>query len=219
MTNNFINKFIYETNYNDMEVKFHWSVLLTMLAAVYYNSHSIFTALISCAGAILIILLHEFGHYYMARRYRCEVYEIVVHYLGGYCVHEEPYTQYEDSMIAFGGVFAQLLLVVGSLVILGFLSLMNIPLNLVLYSLLINIFIMHNLFIIAFNLLPIPGFDGHSAWHIFRYVDIKLPGIDRLKKYVRDNKSKTEPTLSREEVKNYADKFIKDAITEAKKNK
>ena len=116
------------------------------------------------AALVFVILVHELGHAALVRRYRLYVLSIDITGVGGVCRYAGRPTEIQDSVIAWGGVLAQAALLVITEIAgktLGFGS---------------NSFVTQfaetltgaNLFLIAFNLLPIPSLDGAKAWLLFR---------------------------------------------------
>jgi hypothetical protein len=86
-------------------------------------------------------------------------------FLHGSCAHEHPDHELDDVLVAWGGVAAQLVVLVvalGAEMLLAAAS----PSALVLASPLLRVFIGTNVFMIVFNLLPIASFDGAKAWRI-----------------------------------------------------
>ena len=147
--------------YRGTPIKLHWTIVLGLLWV------SGFTLLPGAwAAYLLVILLHEMGHAFLARRYGLAVKEIMIHGLGGHCAYVGYPTLYQQSVIASGGILAQaillaifwplaLLLPAGGLQQTAFLSVMTLT----------------NLYLALFNLIPIPPLDGHLI--------AKLPGLWR----------------------------------------
>lgn len=121
-------------------------------------------------GAVFVVLLHELGHAYLARRYRLHVTEVMLHGLGGHCAYLGEPSEWQRSVVASGGVLAQ-----------GILFLVASPLWLLLSFTaggpnppefvwdLLYAWTFTNLAIAIFNLLPIGRLDGTEIW--------KLPGL------------------------------------------
>jgi Zn-dependent protease len=108
------------------------------------------------------MLLHEWGHLAAARRRRHAVYAIELYPIHGLTRCEAARSAGDASVIAWGGVLAQLAVGVPLIVatsLLGFTSYgpLNAPL------------VMFGYFSVAvalFNLLPVPRLDGATAWRI-----------------------------------------------------
>jgi Zn-dependent protease len=108
------------------------------------------------AALFLVILVHEYGHAVLVRRFGARVLSIDIGPLGGLCRFSDTLQDLERAWVAWGGVAAQgalQLLIVGasfapvSVPWLGELSAMNIVVALL-------------------NLLPIPPLDGALAWTV-----------------------------------------------------
>jgi Zn-dependent protease len=116
------------------------------------------------AAFFLIVLWHELGHAVMVRRFRHRVVSLDVTGIGGLCRWAGSATPYERSLIAWGGVAAQgLLLVVAA----GVRLLLGPPTS-VLWAEIESAAIQWNLTLIVLNLLPVAPFDGKEAWAFFR---------------------------------------------------
>jgi Zn-dependent protease len=118
-----------------------------------------------------LVLAHEAGHALLVRRYRLHVLSIDLTGFGGATRWAGHATEHQKSVIAWGGVAAQAVLLVAALaafVVAG-------PPTSSMGHALSSVFIRSNLFIIALNLLPMAPFDGADAW--------KLPArfIERLR--------------------------------------
>lgn len=123
-------------------------------------------------GALSVVLLHELGHAYLARRYRLAVMEVMLHGLGGHCAYAGEPSAWQRSVVASGGVLAQAILLaiaypVQWLLVSGLVAGTPAPSELV-WDLLFA-WTYSNLGILVFNLLPIGRLDGVEIW--------KLPGM------------------------------------------
>jgi len=118
-------------------------------------------AAILLASILMLIFSHELGHALVCRRLGVEVLEIRVAAGHGICVHEVPYSRWEEALIAWGGVALQAAIAVPLLVLdavwAGTKGLLDAPIAILGY---------YSLLTIAFNLLPLSGLDGSKAWYI-----------------------------------------------------
>jgi Zn-dependent protease len=112
-------------------------------------------------GYFVLVLAHELGHALLVRAYRLRVFAIEIHALGGACWHEPSPTRIAESVIAWGGVLAQLVLYVLASVIL-LLYPPDVAWLYPFWSVMLSV----NLTIIAINLLPIAPLDGARAWQL-----------------------------------------------------
>ena len=140
-----------------MPVRLHWSFALGML---------IFGGLRFAPGVWLgyfvLVAGHELGHGFLARRYGMHVTSLDIHGFGGLCSYSGYPTEYQQSVIAWGGVLAQ--------------GLMYVAIQLVLVSLgppateftadFVMLMTRTNLIIAVINLLPLNGLDGGRAWRL-----------------------------------------------------
>jgi stage IV sporulation protein FB len=143
-------------------------------------------------GFFLLVLVHELGHAIMVRRERQRVVSIDIHALGGVCrwagdptivsgtlkgfpnppavVRGEPsspapHASIARAWIAWGGVIAQAIALVGAYAVLAAAG----PPERVFTAQLAAAFTSTNIWLIAINLIPVPPLDGAEAW--------KLPGL------------------------------------------
>lgn len=110
-------------------------------------------------GFVVIVLVHELGHALLARRAQLKVREIVIHGFGGYCAHAPTRDPVVSSTIAWGGVLAQ--------GVLGIATLIGLRLGLALPPSLARALLVTNLYVGLVNLLPFASLDGASAWRLF----------------------------------------------------
>jgi len=143
-------------------VYFHWSAVLMfgvfVAATPFFGIPILFIAI----GLFSIMLVHEFGHAILVNHLGYKVNQIRIFPIHGHYSYEEPYSPYEDSIIAWGGVLAQFVLFVPAAAILAFFgntSFGSINVLLVGFSYI-------NAFIMAINLTPGPGLDGRKAWRL-----------------------------------------------------
>lgn len=136
-------------------VLLHWTVVL---GALFFGGFRFVPAF--WAGFFGLILLHELGHAYFVRRFKQRVISIEVHGLGGLCMWNGRVSPIERALIAWGGVFAQMLVFAGAQV---FLLTYGPPATLGGRQIL-EVATWTNLFVIALNLIPVRPFDGAEAW-------------------------------------------------------
>ena len=143
-------------------VRFHWSTLL-MLAGLIAASGILGAGLAVLAFAVCTVTVaHELGHAYLARRLGYEVLDIRVFPVFGNCRYDRPYSEYEDAIIAWGGVAAQFLLLLpaaATLALVGNTSYGSINVLLIGLS-------YFNAVVMACNLAPARGMDGAKAWRL-----------------------------------------------------
>ncbi len=121
-------------------------------------------------GVLVVVLAHELGHASLAWRARLRVREVMLHGFGGHCAYVGAPSPLERSIVATGGVLAQLALFALALALEAALGAGGVkPPDLALD--LLATWTSTNLAIAAFNLIPLPGLDGAEIW--------KLPGLLR----------------------------------------
>jgi stage IV sporulation protein FB len=137
-------------------IRVHWSA---PLGALFFCGFQFAPG--AWAGFLVLILIHEMGHAFLAMRYRLRVQGIDIHGLGGQCRYEGGGTRRQHIVIAWGGVLAQGVVLLLALTVLRPLS--TTPFTRELAETLVGT----NVWLIALNLLPIPPLDGATAWQIF----------------------------------------------------
>jgi len=136
-------------------IRIHWTLLL---GALVWSRFQLLPAF--WLGFALLILIHELGHALMVVRYGLGLSEIAVHGAGGYCRHESAGSRFQEAVVAWGGVGAQLVLygvVQALLLVLGPPSSRHV-------GLVVYVFTDVNLWIAALNLIPFEPLDGAKAW-------------------------------------------------------
>ena len=144
-------------------IRVHWTLLLGALiwSRVWSDFWSRLPSLPAYWLAFaLLILIHELGHALLVVRYGLGLSEIAVHGAGGYCRHEQSGSRFQEAMVAWGGVLAQLTLyAVVQLALLVFGPPTSTHVANVVY-----VFTDINLWIAALNLIPFEPLDGAKAW-------------------------------------------------------
>lgn len=145
-------------------VSLHWTVFIG-LPWFYYETRSFADTAIAFVGFFFLILIHELGHAAVARWRGVEVDNIRLFFIHGTCTTEEPDYELDDVLIAWGGVAAQLAVLVIAFTADLLLSSFS-PLGHAIGSPLLRVLIETNLFIMIVNLIPLAPFDGAKAWRI-----------------------------------------------------
>lgn len=136
-------------------IRVHWTLLL---GALVWSRFQIAPAF--WLGFALLILIHELGHALMVVRYGLGLSEIAVHGAGGYCRHQSSGTRFQEAVVAWGGVWAQLGLYGLTRLLLVLLGRPNSEH----VAELAYVFTDVNLWIAALNLIPFEPLDGAKAW-------------------------------------------------------
>ena len=104
-------------------------------------------------AASLVVLVHEFGHAIVVRAARQSVVSIDVHGFGGLCRWYGNATPIQRAAIAWGGVWAQMVLLAATL---AWFAVMGGPETRV-GALFEYAFVYSNLWLMALNLMPSPA--------------------------------------------------------------
>ncbi len=164
-------------------VSMHWTVLLNF-AWLYIIFMDVLATFIGAVALFLVMMAHEFGHVAMLRRRGLKVAAISLFGLHG----ETSYNEYDakpgDAIaVAWGGVAAQVAVLVLALAANAFIPFHEVPLSLVVWAPMYFVFTKFNIFLIIIALLPIGPFDGHEAWRV----------LPRMRKALRRRPAKRAP--------------------------
>jgi len=139
----------------------HLSVVaVTVVVALAAVQNPAFAA-VTLASFLGVTLLHELGHAAVAHHFGYTVQGIWLAAVHGRCEFQAPETPWEHSLIAWGGVTAQLAV---ALPLLAFDSLWNRSLGIL--GPVVLILGYYSCVTVLFNLLPLKGLDGPLAWRI-----------------------------------------------------
>lgn len=149
-------------------VQMHWTVLLAF-AWMYLIFMDVVLMLASIPFVFMLLAVHELGHVAVLRRRRIPVSGISLWGFHGETSYNEYAAKPGDTVaVAWGGVLAQLLLMLVALAIIATGVLQAIPFGGVLGTVMLVVWVKLNIFLMIIALLPIGPFDGHAAWQVFR---------------------------------------------------
>ena len=112
-----------------------------------------------------LVLAHEIGHAIVVSAYRYRALSIDVTGFGGLCRWSGHANGFERSVIAWGGVLAQLVILLLTLLLIAFFGTPPNPhVSQMAYA-----FLRSDLILIGLNLIPVPPLDGAEAWKVFRH--------------------------------------------------
>lgn len=136
-------------------VRLHWSIVLGAMLFSGMTFAPVFW--LSFFG---LVLAHEFGHALLVRRFGHQVLSVDVTGFGGLCRWAGHATEDQRGIIAWGGVAAQVLVLMTTLAII---MVTGWPTSWV-GAQLASVLVRANLWLIVLNLIPIAPFDGADAW-------------------------------------------------------
>jgi Zn-dependent protease len=145
-----------------VDVYVHWTVFLIAATMIAISIRQPWLTLAAGASWLALILLHECGHMIAAQRRQFHVLAIYLYPIHGRCCYSQPWSRFDDCVIAWGGVIAQFVVAVPLvvwLVVAGY-SRFD-PINAV-----IAILGGYSLCVAVLNLIPVGGLDGVKAWGI-----------------------------------------------------
>jgi len=138
----------------------HWSVLLIGTVVLLGGIRQPLLAFAVLASYYGLILIHECGHMIAAQRKGCAVWSIELYPIWGITRFIEPYSRFDACVIAWAGVVAQAIVaipLVTWVAIMGY-----TPFEAV--NAVLAILGFFSLGVAVLNLLPVPPFDGATAW-------------------------------------------------------
>ena len=173
-------------SYRGIPVRLHWTApLLAVLFGGFRWAPGVWL------GVFLLIFLHELGHAFVVRRFGHKVTSVDVAGFGGQCRYEGLPTSVQRAAIAWGGVWAQLVV----LALAGlWLAVLGRPANMI-GAQVMSAFIETNLFLMAFNLIPLRPLDGAEAWALFPLLYRNWKGTRNIRKEI--NKLSKSPKASK----------------------
>lgn len=139
-------------------IRIHWT---TPLGAFAFTGFQLAPG--AWAAFVLLILVHELGHAMFVRSFKLQLESVDVHGIGGVCNYYGHTSPIRRALIAWGGIAGQSILLAIALIA----SLLLSPLHSPILAQFIGALITTNLYLMAINLIPIPGFDGAEAWKLF----------------------------------------------------
>ena len=140
----------------------HWSVAVVAIAILGMSARSLTMALVGICSYFGMILLHEAGHAYFAKRQRLDRLSIRLSAIHGTCAYEKPESPEQEYIVAWGGVIAQLVVAIPLVVSNNFFAFANIDP----FGPIVAILGYYSLIVVAMNLIPAHGLDGGKAWRL-----------------------------------------------------
>ncbi len=190
----------------------HWTILL-WFPWVLIQGMRLIWIFPTFLAFVTILLFHEFGHAIAARYTDTRVYAIKLYLMHGECTHETPYYETEDILIAWGGVLAQLLLVLLAAIV-QYLLFHFSPMWALQLSPVFDVLTKTNLILIAFNLIPVKPLDGVVAWRIIPLIWLKIRSR-KMKVLSKFSKPQKPPENKNQE--QVADKIARELFDRLKK--
>lgn len=149
-------------------VSMHWTVLIAF-AWLYLFFWDLFATAIASAALFALLVAHEFGHVAVLRKRRIAVERIELFGIHGRTSHAWASAN-DEILIAWGGVGAQVLVLLAALAIGYVLELWASPIVWVVAGPILFVLTKLNIFLMVVALLPIGPFDGHRAWVVIPWL-------------------------------------------------
>jgi stage IV sporulation protein FB len=150
-------------HWRGVAVRVHWA---TPIGAAFMTARPFSPA--AWLAIVVVILVHELGHAAVVRWCGARVLAIDLNAIGGTCRWSGRVSALQRSLIAWGGVAAQVLLAIATIVVLPYLgrpetsgrALMDVA----------YVLTASNLLLALLNLIPIAPLDGVEAWRLVRAI-------------------------------------------------
>jgi stage IV sporulation protein FB len=154
----------------------HWTVLLGLPWLYFFHVRSVLGIAVAFAAFLFLLLAHELGHAAVAMWRNVPVGDVQLFFIHGYCTHDEPYDEEDDVLIAWGGVGAQLVVLVVAIGAKALVATFS-PVAAAVVAPLFRVLVETNLWIMVFNLIPVPPLDGAKAWRIIPLLRERFPQL------------------------------------------
>ncbi|AXQ29109.1 hypothetical protein D0B54_10605 [Solimonas sp. K1W22B-7] len=154
-------------------VTMDWTVLLAF-AWLFLMLGELLAALVGAVAFGCLLAAHEFGHVAMARWRRVPVYGINFNGLHGETARGHAARRGDEILVAWGGVLAQLLILVLALAASQALAFSTNSWVSRIAGPWLMVWTRWNVFLIIVALLPIGPMDGHAAWKVIPFLREKL---------------------------------------------
>lgn len=162
-------------------VSMHWTVLIAF-AWLYLFFFDLLATAIASVAFFALLVVHELGHVAVLRRRKIPVESIELFGIHGRTSHAWASAK-DEILIAWGGVAAQIVVLLVALAIGYALELWANPIVWIVAGPILFVFTKLNIFLMLIALLPIGPFDGHAAW----------AAIPRLRKAVQRRRQGPNP--------------------------
>jgi Zn-dependent protease len=139
-------------------IRVHWAM---PLGALWFSRFHVEPVI--WAAFFGLVLAHELGHALVVRANRARATSVEVHAFGGLCRWRGEVTPLGRAAIAWGGIWAQMVVLALALLWAGLAGPAGSDAEWQVRSVCVS----SNLWMIALNLLPIPPLDGSEAWKLF----------------------------------------------------
>jgi Zn-dependent protease len=172
-----------ETNYwqlgtwRRVPVSMHWTVLIAF-AWLYLFFFDLLATAIASVAFFALLVAHELGHVVVLRRRKIAVASVELFGIHGRTSHAWA-SATDEIRIAWGGVGAQMVVLVLALGTGYALEPVTIPIVWTIAGPILFVLTKLNIFLMLIALLPIGPFDGHAAWAV----------IPRLRKAIRGQRA------------------------------
>lgn len=155
-----VKKLTHVMRIHGVDIFVHWSVLAVAGFILLNVLRNPLMSLVGLTAYFGVMMIHEFGHMFVARRLGCDVFEIELYPIFGVTRFQTPWSKFDHCLIAWGGVVAQLIVALPLIAIVSIFG--YTPFNVV--NEVFAILGFYSLGVAAFNLLPFKPLDGSVAW-------------------------------------------------------
>ncbi len=164
---------------NGVTVRVHWSLLAGCIALALVAWPQVLSGLAAVFAYFMSMLIHEWGHTFVAQRRRCPVHAIELYPMLGLARLGQPYSHADHCAIAWAGVVAQAIAATPMVAILATVGFT--PISSVNYFLVVFVWV--SVLSVVLNLVPIRPLDGALAWS-------RVPALPRFPRWLRPRKTR-----------------------------
>ena len=159
----------------------HWSFIVAALLILFLSNDTARVTLMFVVSYTLVIFTHEIGHAFIANRLGAEVYSIKIGALHGLCTYEDAGDIWDNTLISWGGVLAQLAIALP----LTFISWLVGLVNLGVFQICVVVAGYFSIAWVVINMAPVAPLDGYLMWRIVPLYISKKKAKDRVKKHLK----------------------------------
>lgn len=158
-----IDRFTHLGRIDRVDIYVHWSVFAIAIFILLGVVRQPVATLVGIACWFGVMLLHECGHMFAAKKRHSTVHAIELYPIFATTRFDVPWSRFDHAVIAWGGVIAQTLVAIPVVLLVKLLG--YTPFEVV--NEVLVLFGVFSLAIAIFNLLPFEPLDGKVAWQIF----------------------------------------------------
>jgi stage IV sporulation protein FB len=180
-------------SWRGIPISMHWTVLLVAVW-LFLVFMDVVATVFGSVAFVALLLAHEFGHVAVLRQRKIPIEDIRLFGLHGKVSHEWG-SRADHILVAWGGVGAQVVVLLLALLVQATIDLSSLPVVSQVLGPMLFVWTRVNLVLMIIALLPIGPFDGRAAWAAFPWM---RNALRRRRKAAREARMDPERNLSPE---------------------